>query len=187
MPFTFTHCNIPGLLIVEPRVFPDSRGFFMESYKESDFRGEGIDMPFVQDNHSVSSRDVARGLHFQAPPAAQAKLVRVVRGRIWDVAVDLRVGSPTFKRWHGLELSEDNRLMFYIPRGFAHGFVALTDDAHLLYKCDAEYSPAHDGGIRWDDPDLAIEWPVARPLVSEKDAALPFLSGIGESPFRYNP
>jgi len=178
MPFTFSECDIPGLVVIEPRVFPDSRGFFMESFKESDFLKAGIDIRFVQDNHSVSSKNVVRGLHFQKPPAAQAKLVRVVRGVVWDVAVDLRTGSPTFGRWFGIELSETNRRMFYIPAGFGHGFIALVDDTHLLYKCSAEYSPADDGGVRWDDPDIGIKWPVENPLVSEKDALLPRLSAV---------
>ena len=178
MPFTFSECELPGLVIIEPRVFPDSRGFFMESFKESDFLKAGIDARFVQDNHSLSSKNVVRGLHFQLPPAAQAKLVRVVRGAVWDVAVDLRKGSSSFGRWHGLELSENNLRMLYIPEGFAHGFISLMDNTHLLYKCSSEYNPSYDSGIRWDDPEISISWPAASPLVSEKDAVLPLLSQI---------
>jgi len=180
MPFTFTNAPIEGLVIIEPRAFPDERGFFMESYKQSDFEKAGILGPFVQDNHSRSKRGVLRGLHFQRPPCAQAKLVRVSRGRAWDVAVDLREGSPTFGKYFALELSESNRLMFWIPPCFAHGFLALEDDTELQYKCTAEYNAASDGGLRWNDPDIAIAWPDIgiAPLVSAKDAALPTLREV---------
>jgi dTDP-4-dehydrorhamnose 3,5-epimerase len=180
MPFTFTKAPIEGLVIIEPRAFPDERGFFMESYKQSDFEKAGILGPFVQDNHSRSKRGVLRGLHFQRPPYAQGKLVRVSRGRAWDVAVDLRKGSPTFGKYFALELSESNRLMFWIPAGFAHGFLALEDDTELQYKCTAEYNAASDGGLRWNDPDIAIAWPDIGipPLVSAKDAALPLLREV---------
>ena len=180
MPFTFTKAPIEGLVIIEPRAFPDERGYFMESYKQSDFEKAGILGPFVQDNHSRSKRGVLRGLHFQRPPYAQGKLVRVSRGRAWDVAVDLREGSPTFGKYFALELSESNRLMFWIPAGFAHGFLALEDDTELQYKCTAEYNAASDGGLRWNDPDIAIAWPDIGipPLVSAKDAALPILREV---------
>jgi len=180
MPFTFTKAPIEGLIIIEPRAYPDERGYFMESYKQSDFEKAGILGPFVQDNHSRSKRGVLRGLHFQRPPCAQAKLVRVSRGRAWDVAVDLREGSPTFGKYFALELSESNRLMFWIPAGFAHGFLALEDDTELQYKCTAEYNAASDGGLRWNDPDIAIAWPDIGipPLVSAKDAALPSLREV---------
>ena len=178
MPFTFTATPIEGLVVVTPRVFPDGRGFFIETYKEADFRKAGIDGRFVQDNHSRSSRGTLRGLHFQRAPHAQGKLVRATRGRLWDVAVDLRPGSPTYGKWHGLELSEENRIMFYIPAGFAHGFLALEDGTELQYKCTAEYNAASDGGLRWDDPDLAIAWPISDVLVSAKDAALPYLKEL---------
>jgi len=180
MPFTFTKAPIEGLVIIEPRAFPDERGYFMESYKQSDFEKAGILGPFVQDNHSRSRRGVLRGLHFQRPPYAQGKLVRVSRGRAWDVAVDLRKGSPTFGKYFALELSESNRLMFWIPAGFAHGFLALEDDTELQYKCTAEYNAASDGGLRWNDPDIAIAWPDIGipPLVSAKDAALPTLREV---------
>lgn len=175
MPFVFTETPIPGLLVVEPRSFPDGRGFFMETFKATEFERAGIPGPFVQDNHSKSARGVLRGLHFQRPPHAQGKLVRVTTGRVWDVAVDLRFGSPTFGKWQGLELSADNRRMFWLPAGFAHGFVALEDDTELQYKCTAEYHGPSDAGIRWDDPILAIRWPDlgVPPVLSDKDARLP--------------
>lgn len=175
MPFVFNKCEIPGLVIIEPRAFADDRGFFLESYKKSDFVKNGIDIEFLQDNHSLSSKGVLRGLHYQKPPYTQAKLVRVIKGSAWDVAVDIRKNSPTYKKWFGIELSEENRRMFYIPEGFAHGFLALTDDVHLLYKCSNEYSPTHDAGIIWNDPELAIEWPVDKALLSDKDLVLPYL------------
>ena len=175
MPFTFGTTTIPGLLVIDPRVFPDERGFFMETYKDSDFAGAGIPGPFLQDNHSRSSRGTLRGLHFQREPHAQGKLVRVSVGRVWDVAVDLRDGSSMYGRWYGLELSADNRRMFWIPAGFAHGFVALENGTELQYKCTAEYHGPSDGGIRWDDPDLGIAWPMRDVLVSAKDIALPRL------------
>ena len=137
------------------------------------FRAAGIVGPFVQDNHSVSSPGTVRGLHFQREPHAQGKLVRVTRGRVWDVAVDLRMGSRSFGKWEGIELSAANRLMFWIPVGFAHGFVALEEGTELQYKCTDEYAPGSEGGIRWDDGGLAIDWPLREAHVSEKDAALP--------------
>lgn len=178
MPFTFSRLSIEGLVLVEPRVFKDSRGFFMESYKRSEFAAGGIDALFVQDNHSFSTKNVIRGLHFQLPPRAQGKLVRVTRGVAWDVAVDLRKDSPTYKKWMGLELSDTNGLMLYIPAGFAHGFAAISDEVHLQYKCTEEYDPKLDSGVRWDDPDIGVKWPVASPVVSEKDGALPFLKEL---------
>jgi len=178
MPFTFSDTSIQGLIVITPRLFADDRGFFIETYKESDFIKAGINERFVQDNHSRSSKSTLRGLHFQRNPHAQGKLVRATRGRLWDVAVDLRPGSTTFKQWHGVELSEENRIMFYIPAGFAHGFVALEDDTELQYKCTAEYNQASGGGGRWDDPELAINWPATDVLVSAKDAALPYLKEL---------
>jgi len=175
MPFNFVKCDVPGVVIVSPRVFEDERGFFLETYKKTDFVENGIDVDFFQDNHSLSAKHVLRGLHYQTPPAGQAKLVRVVSGAVWDVAVDIRRGSATFKKWFAIELSEANRKMLYIPEGFAHGFLALTDNTHLLYKCSPEYSPAYDAGIIWNDEDIGIDWPVARPLLSDKDRRLPKL------------
>jgi len=181
MPFNFIKTQIDTLLIIEPRIFADDRGFFMETYKQSDFKAEGINEIFTQDNHSLSSKGVLRGLHFQTEPHAQGKLVRVVKGAVWDVAVDLRPGSSTYKQWYGLEITEDNHRMFYIPPGFAHGFLTLSDNTHFLYKCTAEYAPESDGGVRWDDPEINIEWPLAPgqvPYVSEKDAKLTFLKDL---------
>jgi dTDP-4-dehydrorhamnose 3,5-epimerase len=178
MPFTFINLEIEGLVLVEPRVFPDERGFFLESYKESEFVKAGLPHRFVQDNHSLSNKNVIRGLHFQYEPRAQGKLVRVVGGLVWDVAVDLRAGSPTYKKWLGIELSAANNKMLYIPPGFAHGFAAITDDVHLLYKCTEEYDPKLDAGIRWDDPEIGIEWPVRKPIVSDKDRVLPLLKDL---------
>ena len=177
MPFQMRTTPIDGLLVIEPKVFADERGFFMESFKASDFAAFGITQNFVQDNHSKSRKGVIRGLHFQRAPYAQGKLVRVTRGRAWDVAVDLRKGSPTFGTWCAVELSADNHLLFWIPEGFAHGFLALEDDTELLYKCTAEYNPTSDGGIRWNDPDIGVAWPQigVSPLLSSKDAVLPLL------------
>ena len=175
MPFTFTKLELDGLVLIEPKVFSDERGYFFESYKHSDFARSGIDAAFVQDNHSLSKKGVIRGLHYQQNPMAQGKLVRVIRGALWDVAVDIRRSSKNFKKWIAVELSEDNKRMLYVPPGFAHGFLALTDDAHLVYKCTEEYSPQHDSGIRWDDLEISVQWPVQKPLVSEKDERLPYL------------
>ena len=178
MPCTFENTFIDGLVIVTPRVFPDERGFFLESYKASEFAAAGVHEAFVQDNHSRSVRGVLRGLHFQKAPHAQAKLVRVTHGLVWDVAVDLRRDSPTFGRWLGMELGEENRRMLFIPKGFAHGFVTLSESAELLYKCSAEYDKDSDGGVRWDDPDLAIQWPLSDVQLSGKDKALPLLRDL---------
>jgi dTDP-4-dehydrorhamnose 3,5-epimerase len=175
MPFKFINLEISGLLLVEPRLFPDERGFFLESYKESEFKRGGIPYRFVQDNHSQSKKNVLRGLHFQRQPRAQGKLVRVIQGNVWDVMVDLRKNSPTYKRWLGIEVSEENNRMLFIPPGFAHGFVALSEEAHLLYKCTEEYDPVLDAGIRWNDPEIGVEWPVQDPIISDKDKSLPFL------------
>ncbi|MDC7220360.1 MAG: dTDP-4-dehydrorhamnose 3,5-epimerase [Spirochaetales bacterium] len=178
MPFTFHKVDsIEGPVIVEPAVFADSRGYFLESFRKDQFAQNGIAEDFLQDNHSLSSKGTLRGLHFQTDPAAQGKLVSVITGAVWDVAVDLRKGSPTFGKWFGVELSGENHRMFYIPPGFAHGFLTLEDNTHFVYKCTAYYSPEHDGGIRWNDPDLAIDWPGnVEPLVSDKDGTLPFLA-----------
>ncbi len=178
--------GIPGLVVVKPRVFGDNRGFFLETHSREAFAAAGLDYDFVQDNHARSGpRGVLRGLHFQRPPATQAKLVWVVRGAVFDVAVDLRVGSPTFKKWYGIELTEDNFLRLMVPRGFAHGYVTLTENAEFMYKVDAPYAPAEDGGIAWDDPEIGVAWPVTDPILSEKDARQPRLAEIG-SPFVYS-
>jgi dTDP-4-dehydrorhamnose 3,5-epimerase len=170
---TFTPLSLSGLMLIEPPVYADERGFFLETYKASRFAAHGIPEVFTQDNHSCSCRGVLRGLHYQVPPLAQGKLVRVVEGRIWDVAVDIRRGSPTFGRHQGVELSGEHAAMLWIPPGFAHGFVVLSEKAHFLYKCTAEYDRASERGIRWDDPELAIPWPLRNVQVSPKDAALP--------------
>lgn len=161
-------------MIVKPRIFPDERGFFMETYKKSDFESAGICADFVQDNHSYSAFGVLRGIHFQKASHAQGKLVHAVEGSVWDVAVDLRPSSPTFKQWVGITLNSEEGTMLYLPPGCGHGFVVLSHTVHFLYKCTTEYAPQADGGIRWNDPDLAVAWPVDHPQVSEKDAALPF-------------
>lgn len=180
MPFTFIKTPIEGLLIIEPRKFPDDRGFFMETYKKSDFTEAGITEEFVQDNHSLSSKGVLRGLHFQTEPHSQGKLVRVVKGAVWDVGVDLRPGTKTYGQWYGVTLTEENGKMFYLPLGFAHGFLTLSDNTHFLYKCTSEYAPKADGGIRWDDPDIAVKWPLngIMPAFSEKDLKLPYLKEL---------
>ena len=178
MPANFSKLPIDGLILVEPRVIADTRGFFMETYKAGEFKDHGVDVAFVQDNHSLSGQGVLRGLHFQRPPHSQAKLVRVISGAAWDVAVDLRPGSSSFGRWYGLELNAQNHRMLFIAEGFAHGFVALAAGTELLYKCSSEYNRESDGGVRWDDPDLAIGWPLSDAIVSSKDAALPLLKDL---------
>jgi len=176
VPFTFRRLEIPDVVLVQARAFEDERGFFLEAYKRSDFAAHGIPKDFVQDNFSRSTRrGVLRGLHYQKAPRAQGKLVMVLRGRIWDVAVDLRRGSPWYGRWVAVELSEDEHTMLWVPPGFAHGFCVLSEGADVLYKCTEEYAPELDRGIRWDDSELAIPWPVERPIVSAKDAASPRL------------
>jgi len=176
MKFIFKETPIAGLVVVKPEVGSDERGTFSENYKASEFRKAGIKDIFVQENRSVSRKGVLRGLHYQLAPHAQAKLVRCGRGRIFEVAVDLRPRSKTFAKSFTLELSEANGLMLYIPAGFAHGFYALTDPAEVMYKCSKEYAPAHDAGVRWNDPDLKIKWPVKKPKLSPKDSTLPFLA-----------
>ncbi len=170
---------LPEVLIIEPKVFGDARGFFFESYNARAFRETvGLDVSFVQDNHSRSARGVLRGIHYQLPPFSQGKLVRVVQGRVWDVAVDLRRHSPTFGRWVGVELSEENQRQLWVPPGFGHGFVTLSDSADFLYKTTEYYAPSHDRAVRWDDPELAIDWPLDGlvPQLSAKDEAAKPLS-----------
>lgn len=172
----FIKTEIDGLIIVEPKVFGDHRGFFMESWSERAFAEAGLHYNFVQDNHSSSTvKGTLRGIHFQRGDKAQAKLVRCVRGAVLDVAVDLRPGSPTYKKWLAVELSEENKRMFLIPRGFGHGFVTLTDHVEFLYKADNPYAPESEGGIRWNDPELGINWGVEHPVLSAKDEVNPFL------------
>lgn len=161
---------IPGLLIIEPKVFGDARGFFMETWNAVAFAAAGLNLTFVQDNHSRSQRGVLRGLHFQNPEP-QGKLVRVTRGAVFDVAVDLRASSPTFGRWVGVELSAANHRMFWVPEGFAHGFLTLEDDTDFLYKCTAPYAPQSEHTLAWDDPAVGIDWPLNghNPMISDKD------------------
>jgi len=162
---------IPGPLIIEPRVFGDTRGFFMETWNAAAFAQAGLNVTFVQDNHSRSQKGVLRGLHFQNP-GAQGKLVRVTRGAVFDVTVDLRASSSTFGQWVGVELSADNNRMFWVPEGFAHGFLTLEDDTDFLYKCTAPYAPQSEHTLAWDDPAVGVAWPVAGidPIISDKDA-----------------
>lgn len=171
----------PDVRLIATAKFEDARGFLSETYNRGALRRDGIDVEFIQDNHSLSRRaGTLRGLHFQAPPFAQAKLVRVIRGRIWDVAVDIRHGSRSFGRWAAIELSAESWRQLYIPSGFAHGFLTLEDETEVTYKVSAPYAPDHDGGIRWDDPDLAIDWPLAgmTPVLSDKDNRLPALRDL---------
>jgi dTDP-4-dehydrorhamnose 3,5-epimerase len=164
-----TPCELSGLLIIEPNVFGDARGFFMETWNRKRYAEAGLDAPFVQDNISVSRRGALRGLHFQNPNP-QGKLVAVLEGEVFDVAVDLRRSSSTFGRWHGLRLSSENKKQFFVPPGFAHGFVVLSESAMFHYKCTDFYSPKDEATLLWNDPDLGIQWPVANPTLSEKDA-----------------
>jgi dTDP-4-dehydrorhamnose 3,5-epimerase len=162
-------CDIPGLLILEPQVFGDARGFFLETYNRRRYREAGIGADFVQDNVSFSRRGILRGLHFQNPKP-QGKLLQVLQGEVFDVAVDIRRSSPTFGKWYGLLLSGETKRQFYIPDGFAHGFVVLSETALFHYKCTEFYSPKDEMAIRWDDPDIGITWPLKDPLLSERDA-----------------
>jgi dTDP-4-dehydrorhamnose 3,5-epimerase len=178
--------SLPGVFVITPRVFTDSRGFFFESYNQETFRELGIDTAFVQDNHSRSSRGTLRGLHFQLPPASQVKLVRVIRGAVWDVAVDIRVGSPTFLQWAGVELSAENFRQFYIPVGFAHGFCVLSDEAEVLYKTSHVYSPSHEQSIVWNDRNLNMGWPIGNPMLSSRDQHASSLADyLAGTPFVY--
>ncbi len=175
MPFRFQRLTIPEVVLIEAQRFEDARGFFMETYKQSAFAEQGIVGPFVQSNRSHSVRGVLRGLHYQKHPQAQGKLVMVLGGEVFDVAVDIRRGSPTYGQWVGETLSAENGRMLWIPVGFAHGFCVLSERADVIYLVTAEYASDLDRGIRWDDPEIGIRWPVAEPILSAKDAALPLL------------
>ena len=175
MPFTFKKLSIPGLILVIPKLFRDERGFFMETYQHDAFADGGITEMFVQDNSSRSVKNTIRALHFQTEPFAQGKLVRVTRGQIFDVAVDIRRGSPFFGQWLGVTLSDENREMLYLPPGFAHGFCVLSEIVDVSYKCTRPYSPGHERGIIWNDPDIAVEWRVREPILSEQDKRWPEL------------
>ena len=179
-----TTCEIEGLCVIEPTVFKDERGYFMETYNQNDFKEAGLDMVFVQDNQSMSTRGVLRGLHYQKQ-FPQGKLVRVVRGTVFDVAVDLRTGSKTYGNWFGVELSAENKKQFYIPEGFAHGFLVLSDEAEFVYKCTDFYHPGDEGGLAYNDPEIGIDWPFEEGvelIISEKDKKW---SGLKDT-FKFN-
>lgn len=171
-----TETELKGVFVLEPQVFGDARGWFMESWSQRKMHDAGIDVQFVQDNQSVSAqKGTLRGLHYQLNPMCQAKLLRCTRGKIFDVAVDIRKGSPQYGKWVGVELSAENKKQLFIPRGFAHGFITLTDDVEVQYKADNYYAPECDGNIRWDDPDIGVEWPLKPVILSEKDSKAPLL------------
>jgi len=175
MSFKFKTTDIPGLIYIEPDIINDPRGFFTELYKFPDFKEMGIKERFSQINHSKSSKDVLRGLHYQRDPKAQAKLITVISGEIFDVAVDIRQGSPRYGQWLGIKLDSNKKNMLYIPQGFAHGFCVLSESAEIIYAASDVYSPQHERGIRWNDPKLAVRWPVKQPILSSRDALLPTL------------
>ncbi len=177
MPFEFKPFDaLPEVIIIEPKAFPDERGWFAETYKKSEFAKYGIASNFPQDNYSRStSKGILRGLHYQKEPAAQGKLVRCTVGEVFDVAVDIRKGSPTYGKWISATLSAENRHMIWVPPGFAHGVLTTTDIAELMYKVTCEYSQSHDRGIRWNDPAIGVKWPVVDPILSKKDADAPLL------------
>ena len=176
--------EIPDVLIIKPQVFTDQRGYFFESYNKEKFLANGIDWTFVQDNESKSQKGVLRGLHFQKPPYEQGKLVRVLRGAVLDVALDIREGSPWYGKWVSLVLSEHNKWMYWIPPGFAHGFLTLEDETVFFYKCTNFYNKQSEGAIRWNDPDLNIVWNIDNPILSEKDKTAP-LFGEYKTPFLF--
>jgi dTDP-4-dehydrorhamnose 3,5-epimerase len=173
MPFRFTPTAIAEVIVIEPRIIPDARGFFMETYKHSEFAAQGIAASFVQCNHSKSGRGTLRGLHYQKNPKAQAKLVQALAGEIYDVVVDLRQNAPTYGKWIGAALSAENKKMLYVPAGFAHGFCVTSAEAEIAYMTTAEYAPDMEAGVIWNDPGLAIEWPIAAPELSLRDRAWP--------------
>ena len=175
MSFTFTKLILNDIILIEPKVFRDDRGWFLETYKKSEFNANGIDIEFMQDNHSMSTYGVVRGLHYQLDPKPQGKLIKVIKGVVLDVAVDIRKSSKTYLEWVAVELSEANKKMLYIPPGFAHGFITLCASVDLVYKCTNEYDATLDAGIRWDDPDINIRWPDISITLSEKDKKLPFV------------
>jgi len=175
MPFTFAQTALPGVVIIEPKVFGDERGFFMETYKKSEFVAAGLNLEFVQENHSKSVKGTLRGLHLQRSPKAQGKLVRAISGEIFDVAADVRPESPTYREWVSVTLSGENRRSMFIPAGYAHGFCVISPEAEVIYKTTDEYAPELEWGIRWDDPLLAIPWPVSSPLLSRRDSEWPAL------------
>lgn len=181
MPFNFERLSIPELVLIQPKSFSDDRGFFLETFKESSFVSNDIKSKFVQDNFSHSYKHVIRGLHYQINPKAQAKLVSVLQGEIFDVAIDIRKNSPTFGKWIGVTLSDKNHKLLFIPQGFAHGFCVLSDVADVLYKVNQEYSPEHEKGIIWNDPQINISWPTKNPIISKKDMDLPLLNNVDDN------
>ena len=186
MPFTFTPLKIPDVILIEPKVFRDNRGWFMETYKKTDFQKNGIPA-FVQSNYAFSAqKGTLRGLHYQKAPKSQGKLVRCVKGEIFDVAVDIRKGSPTFGKWASANLSEGNKLMLWVPPGFAHGILTLADNVEVLYNTTDEYSPEHEAAIRWNDPDLGIKWPLMNPVLIQRDAEAPLLKDADNN-FEWKP
>ncbi len=179
----FVKTSLKDAYVIKPKVFRDERGFFLEFWNEKVFAENGIAAKFVQDNHSLSvKKGILRGLHFQLPPFGQAKLLRVTKGKIFDVIVDLRQNSPTFEKWEGFELSAENFEMVFVPQGFAHGFITLEENTEVIYKVDNIYAPDHDSGIIWNDPDLNIDWPIKDPILSEKDGKLRELKNF-KNPF----
>jgi len=176
MPFDFVQLEIPGLTLIKPRQFGDNRGLFLELYKYSDFVKAGIGEHFMQDNYSSSTKGTLRGLHYQKNPKAQGKLVSCVKGRIYDVAIDIRKGSSYYGKWSAVKLTEENKYLLYVPPGFAHGFQVISDTAEVMYKCTEEYSPENDRGIIWNDPDINVLWPLKAPLLSAKDKSHPLLT-----------
>ncbi len=172
--------RLNGLMLLKPKVFKDSRGFFLESYNETVYKNMGIHTPFVQDNHSWSQKDTIRGIHFQSDPG-QAKLMRVASGKIFDVAVDIRKDSPTYGQWEGVVLDGEDHHQLFIPVGFAHGFCVLSENAHVIYKTSSVYNPATEMGFHWDDPAINIQWPVKNPIVSDRDRSAPLLKNVFEA------
>lgn len=178
MPFEFQKTDLEGVVIIQPKLFPDERGEFAEMYKYSDFVAAGITDRFAQTNYSKSMKGVLRGMHYQLAPMAQAKLVRVTAGSVYDVAIDIRENSPTYGKWVGVTLTSELKNMLYIPEGFAHGFCALEDGTQMVYNCSREYSPEHERGIIWNDPAINITWPITNPILAQRDASYPKLEGI---------
>lgn len=181
MPFNFYKTELADVILIEPKIFKDGRGSFIESYKYSEFKKAGIEVSFFQDNISKSTRGVLRGLHYQKEPMAQGKLVRVLKGEVFDVAVDIRIGSPDYGKWVGYNLSDQNMKMLYIPAGFAHGFLVLKDETEVFYKVTSEYSPENERGIIWNDPDINIKWPIKDPVLSDKDTTFPCLKNAEDN------
>jgi dTDP-4-dehydrorhamnose 3,5-epimerase len=184
LPFTFEKTTPKGLILIKPHVYSDNRGSFMDAFSKRDFQSAGIKMELAEIHHSRSVIGVLRGLHFQHSPYEQAKLVRCLRGEVFDVAVDIRPSSASFGRYFSVNLSDSNRLMLYVPRGFAHGFVTLSNIADVEYAVDNRYAPDHEGGLKWNDPDLSIKWPIRKPILSERDEAWPSLRAVRHSLLR---